>query len=50
MLDVQLLAVLEKELGDDPMSTEWVIERIRGFCKVVGISCPGFEDKLMDLT
>jgi len=27
-----------------------VIERIRGFCKVVGISCPGFEDKLMDLT
>jgi hypothetical protein len=49
MLDVQPLAILEKELGDDPMSTEWVIERIRGFCKVVGMSCPGFEDKLMDL-
>jgi hypothetical protein len=31
------------------MSTEWVIVRVRGFCKVVGMSCPGFEDKLMDL-
>jgi hypothetical protein len=43
------LAVLEKEVGDDPMSIEWVIERVRGFCKVVGMSCPGFEDKLMEL-
>jgi len=49
MLDVQPLAVMEKDLGDVPMSTDWVFERIRGFCKVVGISCPGFEDKLMDL-
>jgi len=49
MLDVLPLAVMEKDLGNDPMSTDWVIERIRGFCKVVGISCPGFEDKLMDL-
>jgi hypothetical protein len=49
MLDIQLLAVSEEQLGDDPMSTEWVIERVRGFCKVVGMSCPGFEDNLMDL-
>jgi len=47
MLDVLPLAVMEKDLGNE--STDWVIERIRGFCKVVGISCPGFEEKLMDL-
>jgi hypothetical protein len=47
MLDVLPLAVMEKDLGNE--STDWVIERIRGFCKVAGISCPGFEDKLMDL-
>jgi len=49
MLDIQPLAVLEERLGDDPMSTEWVIERVKGFCKVVGMSCLCFEDKLMDL-
>lgn len=47
MLDVMPLAVMEKDLGNE--STDWVMERIRGFCKVVGISCPGFEEKLMDL-
>jgi hypothetical protein len=49
MLDIQPLAVLGEQLGDDPMSTEWVVERVRGFCKVVGMSCSGFEDKLTDL-
>jgi hypothetical protein len=49
MLDLQPLAVLEEQLGVDPMSTKWVVERVRGFCKVVGMSCPSFEEKLMDL-
>ncbi len=43
------MAVLDEQLGDDPMSTEWVVERVKGFCKVVGLSCPGFEDKFMEL-
>jgi len=47
MLEVLPLAVVEKDIGNE--STDWVIERIRGFCKVVGISCPGFEEKLLDL-
>jgi hypothetical protein len=31
MLDIQPLAVLEEQLGDDPMSTEWMIERVKRF-------------------
>jgi len=31
MLDIQPLAILEEQLGDDPMSTEWVIERVKRF-------------------
>jgi hypothetical protein len=31
------------------MSTKWVVERVKDFCHVVGLSCDGFEDKLMSL-
>jgi hypothetical protein len=47
LLDVMPLAVMEKDLGNE--SSDWVFERIRGFCKVVGISCPGLKEKMMDL-
>lgn len=47
LLDVMPLAVLEKDLGVE--SSDWVLERISGFCKVVGISCPGLEEKMMEL-
>jgi len=26
-----------------------VVERVKNLCKVVGLSCSGFEDKLMEL-
>ncbi len=31
------------------MSTEWVVDSVKNFCKVVGLSCSGFKDKLMEL-
>jgi len=31
------------------VSTEWVVESVKNFCKVVGLSCSGFKDKLMEL-
>jgi hypothetical protein len=43
------LAVLGEQLGDNFVSTKWVVERVKGFCQVVGLSCAGFEDKLMHL-
>jgi hypothetical protein len=49
MMDIQPLMMLEEQLGDDSVSTEWVVERVKNFCKVVGLSCSGFEDKLMEL-
>jgi hypothetical protein len=47
MLDIQPLAVLGEQLGDNFVSTEWVVERVKGFYKIVGLSCLGLEDKLM---
>jgi hypothetical protein len=47
LLEVMPLAVLEKDIGVE--SSDWVLERISGFCKVVGISCPGLEEKMMEL-
>ncbi len=49
MVDIHSLAVLGEQLGDNSVSTEWVVERVKGFCHVVGLSCAGFEDKLMAL-
>jgi hypothetical protein len=31
------------------VSIEWVVERVKNFCKVIGLACSGFEDKLMEL-
>jgi hypothetical protein len=39
-------------VGKEPSSSvspRWVVERVRGFYKVVGLSCDRFEDKLMAL-
>jgi hypothetical protein len=49
MLDIHSLAVLGEQLGDNSVSTEWVVERVKGLCHVVGLSCVGFEDKLLAL-
>jgi len=49
MMDIQPLMMLEEQLGDDSVSTEWVVERVKNLCKVVGLSCSGFEDKLIEL-
>jgi hypothetical protein len=46
LLDIPPLAVLGDQVGDNPMYTEWVVERVKEFCHVVGLSCPGFEEKL----
>jgi starvation-inducible outer membrane lipoprotein len=31
------------------VSPRWVVERVKSFYKVVGLSCDRFEDKLMTL-
>jgi len=49
LLDIQSLAVFGDQIGDNSISTEWVVERVKGFCHVVGLSCAGFEDKLIAL-
>jgi hypothetical protein len=49
MLNIRPLAVLGEQLGDNSLSTVWVVKRVKGFCHGVGLSCAGFEDKLMAL-
>jgi hypothetical protein len=43
------LAVLEEQFGANPVPTEWVVERVKDLCHVVGLSCARYEDKLMAL-
>lgn len=31
------------------MSLDWVVERVKHFCHVVGLSCEGSENKLMPM-
>jgi hypothetical protein len=31
------------------VSPRWVMERVKGYYKLVGVSCDQFEDKLLDL-
>jgi hypothetical protein len=43
---------LTVSVGKEPssnVSPRWVVERVKGFYKVVGLSCDRFEDKLMSL-
>lgn len=48
-LDVHPLAVVE-ELGVPySVSLDWVVERVKNLCHVVGLSCEGFEDQLLAL-
>lgn len=48
-LVVQPRAVLEYHGLPESISSNWVVQRVKNFCKVVGLSCEGFEDKLMAL-
>lgn len=45
LLIVHPLAVVEEQGVPHPMSSDWVFERVRNFCRVVGLSCEGFEDQ-----
>jgi hypothetical protein len=31
------------------VSTNWVVERAKNFCHVVGLSCDGIEDQMLAL-
>jgi hypothetical protein len=45
LIIVHLLA-LDEELGvPDSVSLDWVVERVKNFCHVVGLSLDGFEDQ-----
>jgi len=47
-----LLTLLVVDVGDGhhpSVSPRWVVERVKGFYQVVGLSCEGYEDKLLAL-
>lgn len=49
MLEVQPLTIVGESVGAQSVTTDWVVERVKDFCRVVGLTCDGFEDKLMEL-
>jgi hypothetical protein len=47
-----ILTPLPVDVGDGHhprVSPRWVVERVKGFYQVVGLSCEGYEDKLLAL-
>jgi hypothetical protein len=47
-----LLTPLAVDVGDGHhprVSPRWVVERVKGFYQVVGLSCEGYEDKMLAL-
>jgi hypothetical protein len=49
LLDIQPLGVMGEQIGANSISTEWVVESVKNFYNVVGLSCYRYEDKLMAL-
>jgi hypothetical protein len=39
--------VVEEQGVPHSMSSDWVVERVKNFCHVVGLSCEGFEDQML---
>jgi hypothetical protein len=37
--------VVEEQGVPNSMSSDWVVERVKNFCHVVGLSLDGFEDQ-----
>jgi hypothetical protein len=48
-LEVILEDVLEERDPPEQVSCEWVLERVKKFCTVVGLSYDGYEEQMMEL-
>lgn len=46
-LVVNPIAVIGEQEVPQLVSLDWVFERVKTFCHVVGLSCEGFEDQML---
>lgn len=48
-LNIYPLIVVEEQGVNYSVSSDWVVERVKIFCHMVGLSCEGFEEQMMAL-
>lgn len=48
-LVVHPLAIIQEHGLPESMSSDWVVQRVKNLCHMVGLSCEGFEDQMIVL-